>query len=763
MKGKNNYSKDTLLRVWIEFILAVLLIVIVLSGYTMISFNNMKKTTISQIDNNLFIGAKTIKHILPDDFHDRVTGPESITSKEDDQNINDLSSFAEQTGFKFLYTLIRRSDGIYITSSNATEEEIANNTEVRYYTKFTEADSLFLRSFKNNEQISFTHKDRWGIFRAYALPELSPEGKEYLSVAELDISRINKIITNKLLNLIIELSVLILASLPLIILLYKRMKQNFQEIQRNELLEKLVKERTKSLTESESKFRSYINNAPDGVFITDENGKYVDVNPAASRITGYSKEELLNLSIPELLQPEYIEKGIKSFLELTEKGSIRIDLGYHTKSGENRYWQVAGVKLSAKRFLGFAQDITDRKQAIEELQTANQQLTANEQQLRAAVHQLSASEEELQVANQQLIANEIELKDRENHLRSLVENPAGYVVYRHRFDRETGKHEIVQVSPSITDVMGIPEKYKYDFTRWFDNMLPEDLPEMEKAEKEGLKPPFQFFTEIRYRHPIAGIRWLDIRSNGIPFADDPSQKEYTNGIIIDITDRKIAEEKIQQDLEERTVLIKELYHRTKNNMQVIISLLSMEIRTYKDEKIKTLINEISNKIKSMALVHQKIYQSNHLCEISLKSYITDLTRYISSGMQQKETEIDFDHDLKEMNINIDTAIPLGLIVNEIITNSIKYAFPEKNHGTISIRLDLLPDKTIELMIKDNGVGLPVDFDVGKSGNLGWKIVTLLIKQIKGKVEFVNEKGCKIVIKFRDITKNRLEDVSDINA
>ena len=122
-------------------------------------------------------------------------------------------------------------------------------------------------------------------------------------------------------------------------------------------------ELNKAIEESEVKFRSYVDNAPHGIFITDENGKYIDVNPAACKITGYSKKELLNLSIPDLIQPDFIETGMKNFQKLTRKGSVKNDLGFVAKSGENRFWNVSAVKFSNQRFLRFTKDITERKQA----------------------------------------------------------------------------------------------------------------------------------------------------------------------------------------------------------------------------------------------------------------------------------------------------------------------------------------------------------------------------------------------------------------
>ena len=145
---------------------------------------------------------------------------------------------------------------------------------------------------------------------------------------------------------------------------YQALNQEYQVV--NEELEtsnEELKDAFDKVETSERQFKSYINNAPDGVFITNERGRYLEVNPAASRITGYTKEELLQLSIPDLLQKDEVEKGIQHFKEVQEKGFAKGELGFVTKSGENRYWKVAAVKLSETRFLGFVKDITEQKHA----------------------------------------------------------------------------------------------------------------------------------------------------------------------------------------------------------------------------------------------------------------------------------------------------------------------------------------------------------------------------------------------------------------
>ena len=141
---------------------------------------------------------------------------------------------------------------------------------------------------------------------------------------------------------------------------------------------------------------------------------------------------------------------------------------------------------------------------------------------------------------------EEKIKLRDLHLRSLVENPVGYIIYRTRFNRETGQIEVVQVSPSCTDILSISEEDREDFQRWFQYVHPEDLPKLMEASNAGMSPPFILNIEVRYNHPAEGLKWLEIRANGIPYRDDPNMIEYANGIILDITEQKHAEEELRK-------------------------------------------------------------------------------------------------------------------------------------------------------------------------------------------------------------------------
>jgi len=224
----------------------------------------------------------------------------------------------------------------------------------------------------------------------------------------------------------------------------------------------------------------------------------------------------------------------------------------------------------------------------------------------------------------------------------------------------------------------------------------------------------------------------------------------TKDLKAEIDERKKAEKQIKRDLDEKNVLLQEIYHRTKNNMAVISSLLSMQSRRSNDEFVVTTFKELINKIKSMSLVHQKLYQAKDLSNINLKEYIEDLMRLLVRSYYAISKKINIVFDLQDVKILLDSAIPLGLILNELISNIFKHAFPGDIDGRILIRLFIEADKTINLQVYDNGIGFPKNFDVRKDGSMGLiSVFSIIERQLKGSITVISENGLKWHIKLKD--------------
>jgi len=271
--------------------------------------------------------------------------------------------------------------------------------------------------------------------------------------------------------------------------------------------------------------------------------------------------------------------------------------------------------------------------------------------------------------------------------------------------------------------------------------------------KEFKEAAFEFFSRkdsiINLENPIqtkeGQLVW--VLTNGIPILDANGRLLGYRGSDIDITNRKLTEEKIRNNLKEKEILLKELYHRTKNNMQVISSMLRLRARSEKEQKLSDAFKDIENKILSMALVHQKLYESKDLSHLDLKDYLSSLISLVTQSYLESSSQITFRTKLKNIHVLIDTAVPLGLIVNELLTNAIVHGFPDDKQGEIRVNLHLTSKNDLVLEISDNGIGLPKNFDFKRDIHLGLQTVFDLVEsQLDGKITFTSKNGlhCHLV-------------------
>jgi two-component sensor histidine kinase len=214
--------------------------------------------------------------------------------------------------------------------------------------------------------------------------------------------------------------------------------------------------------------------------------------------------------------------------------------------------------------------------------------------------------------------------------------------------------------------------------------------------------------------------------------------------------RKEAEDQLKVSLKEKEVLLRELYHRTKNNMQVISSLLNLQSLTIDDREMLEVVKDIQNRIRSISLVHEKLYQSKDLSNVNLKDYIQELANALLTSYEGSKDRISVTLDIADVFMSIDAITTCGLIINELVSNSLKYAFPDSREGIIKIALYSTDKGEMELRISDNGIGLPKDIDFRNTKSLGLKLVLRLAEdQLKGKVELNDAKGTDFLIKFKE--------------
>jgi PAS domain S-box-containing protein len=224
--------------------------------------------------------------------------------------------------------------------------------------------------------------------------------------------------------------------------------------------------------------------------------------------------------------------------------------------------------------------------------------------------------------------------------------------------------------------------------------------------------------------------------------------EFLSTIIRDMSEQKEAEVRVKASLEEKEVLLKEIHHRVKNNLQIVSSLLQLQASYIKDTDALQIFEESRDRIKSMALIHEQLYQSNDLAQIDFPEYLRSLLNMVLSAHRSNRTRVETKLHVDPVSLDLDTAIPVGLITNELVTNSLKYAFAGRSVGEIGVRLTKSAEGDFLLMVSDNGVGLPEKFNFEKATSLGLRLVRILTKQMRARLEISKGMGTQFRVYFK---------------
>lgn len=278
---------------------------------------------------------------------------------------------------------------------------------------------------------------------------------------------------------------------------------------------------------------------------------------------------------------------------------------------------------------------------------------------------------------------------------------------------------------------------------------PEDAQFIAEGMKKSLKvrePTFGTEFEHKIIRRDGEIRYLAIHIRVVPSTDTQSLHIY--GTVQDITGRKIAEEKLKESLEEKEMLLKEIHHRVKNNLMVISSLLNLQSQYIRDKEALDIFKESQNRAKSMALIHERLYRSTDLKKIDFGDYIHTLATDLFHTYITDPSRVKLNMNVENVMVDINTTVPLGLIVNELVTNTMKHAFPEGKNGEIDIEFHKHEDE-FTLIVSDTGVGFPEDIDYKNTDSLGLQLVNNLVSQIDGEISLDRSHGTEFIIKFKE--------------
>lgn len=384
------------------------------------------------------------------------------------------------------------------------------------------------------------------------------------------------------------------------------------------------------------------------------------------------------------------------------------------------------------------QELTERKQAQEALHQLNEELERRVAERTAEVADV----------NDNLLAEILErqrveaaLRKSELKYRLLVEQmPA--VTYIAKLD-ETGSS--VYVSSQIKNLLGYSaEEWMADPQLWFNLVHPDDRDSIIRESQAALATDRAYRAEYRMFNREGQVVWVQDQTVVLP--DEAVQSGLTQGVLFDITARKRAEEQLKTSLHEKEILLKEIHHRVKNNMQVISSLLNLQSNYVSDTQALEIFQESQNRVRSMALIHEKLYRSKNLAEIDLGEYVNDLVIYLFRSYKAYGKGITLKIQADDVHLGIDAAVPCGLIINELISNALKHAFPHNYQGEIRVELQK-NQQQISLCVSDDGIGFPTDLDFQNTNSLGLQLVNTLVGQLDGTIELQNGSGTTFKISF----------------
>jgi PAS domain S-box-containing protein len=292
------------------------------------------------------------------------------------------------------------------------------------------------------------------------------------------------------------------------------------------------------------------------------------------------------------------------------------------------------------------------------------------------------------------------------------------------------------VSPQIEDWLGYsPDEFYRNTDLRRQIVHPDDVAATESFHQ--ISDGGHSNLEFRWRH--RGGRYLWASGSVFPIYENAEDEQIGRVSMVqivaqDITERKEAESRIRSSLEEKEVLLKEIHHRVKNNLQIISSLLHLQSARVEDDSLLKTFDDSQHRIRTMALIHEELYKSADLARIDFRAYVSRLVQHLLESFGTTTDRVDITLDMDTSLLTIDRAIPMGLIVNELVSNALKYAFPDERQGTIRIELRSGDDdETFSLSVIDDGVGVPEDLPLTAPTTLGLRLVNSLVGQLKARL------------------------------
>jgi len=465
---------------------------------------------------------------------------------------------------------------------------------------------------------------------------------------------------------------------------------------------------------SEARYRVLFECAPDGIVIADPDGVYLEANGSICKMLGYQHDELIGLPSSRIVAEKEFEHIAPALREILAKPPYHREWHFRRKDHSTFDAEVIATTMPDGNVLAMIRDITDRNNAERALKASFKDIT--------------------------------DLK------------------------RAQDEHDIVAITDPRGVITYVNEKFCAISKYSREELLGQDLRLINSGfhSREFMRNMWNTIRdgrvwkgEIRNRAKDGTFYWVD--STIVPFLGEDGKPVQYIAIRADITERKRFEQELQTSLADRELLLREIQHRVKNNMQMVCSLLQLQARHAQNPVMSAILHESQNRVRSMALIHEKLYGGDSLARIDLADYLRSLAAMIQRSHSDR-AGVELRFEVVPLTSGMDTAVPLGLAVNELLTNAFKHAFPAAVRGAMTapeIVIVLQPEANgrLRLEVRDNGVGMPENFAPETNGSLGMRLVQIFAKQLHCELHWSSGNGGSVFqMCFRELQPKRPQPI-----
>jgi len=443
--------------------------------------------------------------------------------------------------------------------------------------------------------------------------------------------------------------------------------------------------------------------SPVAFILHDPERRVIRVSQAFQEVGGFIPDQVLGKKVEEFLpegpQRDKIVGNLRKVAQTgAQVGPEEIELPIRGKFVRETIIPVFSPKGKIANILSVLEDVTERKREVDER------------------------------------------KKSEKKYRLLFENiQDGVLLQSMGEDESPGR--FIQANSAFLNMIGYGENELSNLTLMdiCDEAKRNDQKEIEASIKAGRTA---FFERVVYPKS-GGELFCEMRTD---LVDIGGEKVFLS-ICHDVTQRVLAEKRMRASLKEKEVLLREIHHRVKNNLQVISGLLNLQSYFINDEAVRTIYKESQSRIQTMAMIHEELYRREDLSFVNLNHYLGDLAQGLLASYLVEKDQVRLILDLEELDVVLDTAVPCGLIVNELMSNSLKHAFPDGREGEIRVAFKRSGANRFSLSLSDNGVGLPADFDLKSAKSMGIQLVRVLSEQLGGELQHFSQGGASFRVEF----------------